>query len=90
MMMHCEMATVYAGFGSEITLITRGSRLLPKLEPKTGEIVQMALIAKEARILLSTSVTKLSRDDNGHAIATASNNEVIKADEILVAVGWTP
>lgn len=82
-----EMATVFAGFGTEVTLLVRGS-LLSTMEPFAGELVAAALAEAGVRILENATTTRVDRIDGVvHAESTAGT---ILADEVLVATGRVP
>jgi len=83
-----EMATAYAGFGTEVTLIAR-SGLLTREEPFAGDLVKDSLEALGATVLTGVEVTGAERDDEGAAL-TLSDGRRIVAEEVLVAVGRTP
>ncbi|MGC5170601.1 dihydrolipoyl dehydrogenase family protein [Microbacterium sp. DT81.1] len=83
-----EMATAYAGFGTEVTLIAR-SGLLTREEPFAGELVKESLEAMGATVLTGVDVTAAARDDHG-ATLTLSDGRTIVAEQVLVAVGRTP
>ena len=57
----CEAATWMAALGSQVTLLVRDERLLPRTEPFAGEAVLASLRAKGVTVHLATSVTEVSR-----------------------------
>ncbi len=83
-----EMATAYAGFGTEVTLIARGG-LLTGMEPFAGELVAGALREQGATVLLGTATTRVTRTADGVEIRTG-DGATITAEEVLVATGRTP
>lgn len=85
----CEMATAYAGFGTSVTLISRGA-LLATQEPFAGELVASSLEDLGVDLRLSTSPTAVSRGDDGVVRTTLSDGSVVESDEILVATGRHP
>lgn len=84
----CEMATAYASFGSEVTLIAR-STLLAGQEPFAGEAVQKSLEKLGASVLIGANTTAVHRDSRGVQL-TLDTGVTIDADEVLVAIGRTP
>lgn len=80
-----EMATAYASFGCAVTLIVRGG-LLSKEEDFAGAAVEKALTKLGARIVHG-SPTTVERDG---AVRISVGDEVIEADELLVATGRQP
>ncbi|ONI82890.1 pyridine nucleotide-disulfide oxidoreductase [Actinosynnema sp. ALI-1.44] len=83
-----EMATAYAGFGTRVTLISRGG-LLSGMEPFAGEMVTAALREQGATVLLDTETRKVRRTDTGVEMELGDGS-VIKASEVLAATGRAP
>jgi dihydrolipoamide dehydrogenase len=83
-----EMATAYAGFGTEITLIAR-SGLLSGAEPFAGDMVADALRELGATVALGVSPVSVTRDDRGVTLQL-SDDSTVTADEVLVAAGRVP
>ncbi|WNV76882.1 NAD(P)/FAD-dependent oxidoreductase [Geodermatophilus sp. DSM 44513] len=84
----CEMATAWAALGSRVTLLQRGPRLLPDLEPEAGEAVTGALRAAGVDVRLDTEATA-ARREGGEVVLTTADGE-LRGDEVLVAVGRRP
>lgn len=86
----CEMATAWRGLGAaEVTLVQRGPRLLPGLEPFAGEMVRSALEASGARVLVGAEASRVERDATGFRVA-CTDGTVIASEELLVATGRAP
>jgi pyruvate/2-oxoglutarate dehydrogenase complex dihydrolipoamide dehydrogenase (E3) component len=83
-----EMATAYASFGTEVTILSR-SGLLAGQEPFAGELVTGALTELGATLRLGVSPTKVSKNDGAFVIELDKGPAVI-ADELLVATGRLP
>ncbi|MEV5710348.1 NAD(P)/FAD-dependent oxidoreductase [Actinoallomurus sp. NPDC052274] len=83
-----EMATAWRALGSDVVLLVRGDRLLPKLEPFAGELVAESLRAAGVEVRFGTTVTGVRRD--GPAVLTLSDGEALTADEVLFATGRVP
>ncbi|MEO7123017.1 MAG: NAD(P)/FAD-dependent oxidoreductase [Lacisediminihabitans sp.] len=83
-----EMATAYASFGTDVTLIAR-STLLSGAEPFAGETLTDALRELGATVKLGVSATSVTRDDDGVTLQLDDGGFVI-ADEVLVATGRVP
>ncbi len=83
-----EMATAYAGFGTEVTLIAR-SGLLGNEEPFAGEIVHKSLTELGATVLTGTS-PKSVRRNGGEVQIELNDGTTVTADELLVATGRVP
>ncbi|MGO4594502.1 NAD(P)/FAD-dependent oxidoreductase [Leifsonia sp. 2TAF2] len=84
-----EMATAYAGFGTEVHLIAR-SGLLGAEEPFAGEMVAESLKKLGAALHLDTEPERVERtDDEGFRIHL-DDGTVVEAEEFLVATGRLP
>lgn len=83
-----EMATAYASFGTEVTLIAR-TGLLGNLEPFAGELVTTSLEGFGASVRLGVSTVSAHRDDDGVTL-TLDDGSTVVADEVLVATGRLP
>ncbi|QKV91987.1 NAD(P)/FAD-dependent oxidoreductase [Streptomyces sp. NA02950] len=86
-----EMATAWNAFGSEVTMLIRGSGLLERMEAFAGELVAEALTEAGVKIRTGTSVTGVRRDGaDGPVTLTLADGETVEADEVLFATGRAP
>ncbi|MGH1548090.1 dihydrolipoyl dehydrogenase family protein [Leifsonia poae] len=84
-----EMATAYAGFGTEVHLIAR-SGLLGGEEPFAGEMVEASLKELGVTLHLDAKTESVERtDDDGFRIRL-DDGTVVETDEFLVATGRLP
>ncbi|KGH46004.1 pyridine nucleotide-disulfide oxidoreductase [Modestobacter caceresii] len=81
-----EMATAWQQLGSSVTLLQRGSRLLPALEPAAGEAVEASLREMGVDVRLGSEVRSARREDGGDVVLTTADGE-FRGDEVLVATG---
>ncbi|MDR7183100.1 dihydrolipoamide dehydrogenase [Microbacterium trichothecenolyticum] len=84
-----EMATLYASFGSTVTVIAR-SGLLRGVEPFAGEAVEKALTEAGTTVKTGVEVERVSRDDAGDVVLALSDGSEVRAAEVLVATGRVP
>lgn len=84
----CEMATAYAGFGTTVTMLSRG-RLLNQLEPFAGDLVQESLEQMGVTVRLGAEVVSAHRTDKNVVVELADGSKVI-AEQVLVATGRSP
>lgn len=84
-----EMATAYAAFGTEVTLIARDG-LLPRVEPFAAEHVAAALTEDGVRLLIGAEPTEVVREADGSVRISLAGGETVAADEVLVATGRRP
>jgi pyruvate/2-oxoglutarate dehydrogenase complex dihydrolipoamide dehydrogenase (E3) component len=86
-----EMATAWQGLGSSVTLLARGSRLLPRMEPFVGELIGRALTEAGADVRVGVSVRALRRPDPGGPVTLELDDSTeLQADEVLFATGRAP
>ncbi|KQR07199.1 NAD(P)/FAD-dependent oxidoreductase [Cellulomonas sp. Leaf334] len=84
-----EMATAFADFGSAVTLLVRGDRLLANAEPFAGEAVAAALTDLGVTVLFDTEAQSVRREVDGVHLSTGAGADVV-VDEVLVATGRRP
>lgn len=84
-----EMATAYGDLGSRVTMLVRGSRLLPGTEPFAGEAVADSLRRLGIDLRLEVEVTRAGRDHEGVHLELTDGGPVL-VDEVLVATGRRP
>ena len=88
----CEMAQVFARFGSDVTLIGRGGRLLPREDPDASEIVARHFERDSVAMHLDSSDLEARAVDDGVRLRfqnDGSHHDVL-VDKLLVAVGRAP
>jgi dihydrolipoamide dehydrogenase len=83
-----EMSQAWAAFGSQVTLVHRGERLIEREEPFASEQVANALREYGVDVRLGTSVASVSR--NGAVTLELEGSGTLEADELLVAIGRAP
>lgn len=87
-----EFASIYAGFGSEVTIIERGGRFLPKEDADIALEVQRTLERKGIRIKMETGVSRIEEEANTAKLFLESPDgaiEELTTDAVLVAAGRT-
>jgi pyruvate/2-oxoglutarate dehydrogenase complex dihydrolipoamide dehydrogenase (E3) component len=86
-----EMATAWQGLGSRVTLLARGGRLLPRMEPFVGEIVTRGLTDAGVDVRTGVTVTELRRASGGAPLTVIlDDNGELEVDEVLFATGRAP
>lgn len=59
-----EMATAWQGLGSQVILLSRASRLLPRMEPFVGELIARGLSDAGVDVRVGVTVRALRRQDD--------------------------
>ncbi len=85
----CELAQIYAAFGSQVTLIEAEPGLLPGEAAFAGEILTAALRRAGVEIVLGSRATKAERTPDGLTLALEDGTR-IDADRLLLATGRRP
>jgi NAD(P) transhydrogenase len=80
-----EYASIFADLGSRVTVISRGSRLLPMLDHDISEALADSLRDSGARLLLGTTTQGIARDDDGLGVHVG--DEIIRPDAVIHAGG---
>ncbi|GLX17416.1 MULTISPECIES: dihydrolipoyl dehydrogenase family protein [Streptomyces] len=86
-----EMATAWQALGSQVTVLVRGSGLLPRMEPFAGELVAEALTGAGAVVRTGVAVEAVVRDGpTGPVTVVLEGGEMLEGDELLMATGRAP
>ncbi len=88
----CELAQAFNRFGSEVTILHRGSRILNKEDRDAAEIVQKVFKREKVDLVLNSQIERVESTSEGKKIYYSSNGkqDSIVVDEILVGAGRTP
>ena len=87
-----EFASMYADFGSEVTVIDLAQRLMPREDEEIADRAKSIFEAKGIKFLLESKIEEIV-DKNGKGyvqISQGSSKSEIESDAILVAIGRKP
>jgi dihydrolipoamide dehydrogenase len=86
------MATAWQALGTEVTLLARGTRLLPRMEPFAGELVANRLREAGTNLRFSVTLATATRTNGplSEVRITLADGSQLAADEILFATGRAP
>ena len=88
----CEMAQSFARFGSHVTLIDKGARVLSRDDADAAQLVQQALVEDGVHFVMQTEVKQVYTQ--GPEIFVRVVQDGVEAlhvcDELLVAIGRAP
>lgn len=84
-----EMATVYASLGGQVSLVSRGAELLPKVDPEAGRLVREGLESQGVRVYTSITVESVAREEPGDSLVVQLSNgsKISGVTRILAATG---
>jgi dihydrolipoamide dehydrogenase len=85
----CELAQIYAAFGSQVTVIESAERLLATEASFTGDMLADALRRLGAEVRVGTQVVVTERAETGSRLRLADGT-IIETDRILVSTGRRP
>ncbi|MGI9106508.1 MAG: dihydrolipoyl dehydrogenase family protein [Pyrinomonadaceae bacterium] len=92
-----ELGQSFARFGSDVTIVEMGERVLPKEDEEVSETLGVLLRAEGIRILLNAKAVRAGSNDRGKTLVLEcrgesgqTTTEELRADEILVAAGRKP
>jgi pyruvate/2-oxoglutarate dehydrogenase complex dihydrolipoamide dehydrogenase (E3) component len=88
----CEMAQAFARFGSRVTLVERGPRLLDREDPDAAGILQAALVSEGVDLRFGAAISGVETRGDSKVLHLKCNGELVEVvvDEILVGVGRAP
>ncbi|MCU1432964.1 MAG: pyruvate/2-oxoglutarate dehydrogenase complex, dihydrolipoamide dehydrogenase component [Actinotalea sp.] len=84
-----EMATALADLGADVTVLVRGERLLPHLEPFAADAVAEGLRRIGVDLRLRTQVARATRED-GAVVLELEPGGSLGVAQVLVATGRRP
>ncbi len=82
----CELASLYAGLGSQVTVVEMMPRLLPSEDEEISAFIERELKKRKMRIIVENSVKSVDKTETG-IIAELADGERLVCDAILVSVG---
>ena len=88
-----EFAQMFRRFGSEVTIVQRGSQLLAREDTDVAEAVADILREDGIEVLLQTEASSVEQNDAGkiHLTANAPDGEQkVQGSHLLVAIGRPP
>jgi pyruvate/2-oxoglutarate dehydrogenase complex dihydrolipoamide dehydrogenase (E3) component len=88
----CELAQSFQRFGSQVTLLTHGTRILPKEDADAAEIVSRQMEREQMRILYSANPIRVKKRGTEKVlwISRDGREEELVCEAILVAIGRKP
>jgi dihydrolipoyl dehydrogenase len=87
-----EFASIYRRFGCDVTVVEMLPRVLPLADEEVSKELEKSLKKQGIKFLTGTRVEKLERTDSGVQVSVAqgTDQQVLKAERALVAVGRRP
>jgi glutathione reductase (NADPH) len=85
-----EFANIFHGLGVDTTIIYRGKEILGRFDGDMRRGLHAAMEKKGIRILCQDVFAKIEKGDDGRLVAHTKNGEVLKADQVMLALGRDP
>ena len=86
----CELAQAFLQFGSEVTLITDSTHLLPRDDLMATERLKKVFEDEGMKIFFQSHVERVEKKGKEKTLYLNQPNQSITVDEILVAIGRAP
>ncbi|MFQ5539895.1 MAG: mercuric reductase [Candidatus Binatia bacterium] len=88
----CELAQSFQRFGSQVTLLTHGSRILPKEDADAAEIVSRQMERERMRIIYSAVPLRVKKRGTEKVLLLSRDGreEELVCEAILVGIGRKP
>ncbi len=85
----CELGQAFASYGTEVTIIQRGDRIVPNMDAEISKTLESALKKEGITILKEHSLTKID-EKNNKATLHFDGKDSIEADLVLLSIGRVP
>lgn len=86
-----EFAGIFAGLGTEVTLVHRGDHVLRHFDSDLSSRVTEAYRARGMRLELNAAFLRLERSSpTGPILATLNSGKVLEVDQVMLAIGRMP
>ncbi len=87
-----EFGQMFRRFGSEVTIIQRGSQIVPREDEEIAIALRKALEAEGIRFLLNAKVATAEKHKSGVLLAVEQdgNTQTLSGSHLLLAAGRTP
>lgn len=88
----CELAQAFQRLGSQVTILTRGSRILPREDPDVSSLLTGRFEQEGIRIIVEANIRRAEQQNDDKVIhfARGTSLEEVAGTEILVSVGRVP
>jgi mercuric reductase len=87
-----ELGQMFARFGTQVTLVTRGKSILPSFEPEIAEALTEILQEEGPRIVTGAQVRSVERSEEGIILSLQrhGSQQTFSAERLLVSTGRRP
>lgn len=85
----CELAQMFARFGTRVTVVANGPHLLPREEPEASEVLRAVFESEGVTVRTEATATRIGKGGDGVEVGLADGTAVT-GEKLLVAVGRVP
>ncbi|WP_375484018.1 dihydrolipoyl dehydrogenase family protein [uncultured Jatrophihabitans sp.] len=85
----CELAQGMARFGTTVTMVEHGERLLSREEPEAGDVLQAVFEREGITVRSGQGIDRVAAGGDG-VIVTLADGSTVTGEKLLVAAGRTP
>lgn len=87
-----EFAYVYAMYGAQVTMVEMADQMLPGADTEIAKTLERSFRNREITVLTGTRFEGVEKLGDGVAVTIrqGANDQVLKADQLLVAIGRAP
>jgi len=83
----CELAQALSRFGTQVTIVEAGDRLLPREEPETSRLIEEVFVREGITVDTGERVSRVSPMPVDGVKLTLTSGKSVQAQRLLVAVG---
>lgn len=87
----CQLGSIFAAFGVEVTLLDLAPNILPVEDESTCQVMQQAFIERGIKIITSIgSVTRIEKMEPGYRLHYTRDDQALSLDAgaVILSVGW--
>ena len=85
-----EFACIFAGLGSQVSLVYRGEEILRGFDGDLRKMLHEEMTAKGIDVICEDTFAKISKLVAGEFLVTNKSGKEIVADQVLMAIGRSP
>jgi dihydrolipoamide dehydrogenase len=85
----CEYAEFFASSGSQITLLSARSQILPNEDEDVAEIIQEGFLSRGIEIQMNARISEVDVDDDGVTV-TAEDGRTFRGSHAIICMGQRP
>jgi glutathione reductase (NADPH) len=85
-----EFAGVFAGLGSEVTLVYRGEKILRGFDEDVRDHLMGEYAKKGIKLVMSETFERIDKGPGGLTVTFRNGHAPIEADQVLMAIGRKP